>query len=484
MKIIQEPSGFALKLFSTFIENTKKEGTFQRIHRYVLIEEMKDGTLLYNSLTREIVLFEEGDDMFSEHFRDNLWLVPDEFDDTVLADVLRGRLFNGRPKGVTPRGYTIVTTTDCNARCFYCYERNLLRKDMTEETARDVTEYIAKNYLSDPSEKKPEVKLAWFGGEPLFNKKVIDVICNGLAEKGVPYRSSMISNGYLFDEQTTNNAVLNWRLKHVQITLDGTEEYYNKAKNYIDKSVSPFKVVTDNIDRLIENDVRVSIRINVGYYNLDDIKELVDFIRERYKGKRGISAYLHALFDSGGVTDIDTEEKRKAVYEEMERLEEILLKSGFGGGSSKVEQMKGTHCMADNGNHVVIQVDGSLCLCEHFVDSNRIGTIYGDTFDQEVIDRFKEIENPFEECYWCPIFPECSNLKVCEDNEKECGGSRQAYKVNRTRRAIRVFYKNKIKAEKYGKVRNRAGNEKNGNESVGTQSEGTPRLLRDGGDSV
>lgn len=473
MKVIQEPNETPLKMFSKFIESLKGENMTLRLHRFILVDEVDGGTLLYNSLTREIVLFEEGDDMFSEHFRDSLWLVPDEFEDTVLADVLKGELFGRRAKSITPRGYTIITTTDCNARCFYCYERNLLRKDMTEDTARDIVGYIEKNYLSDPEDKRREVKLAWFGGEPLFNKKVIDIICNGLAEKGIPYNSTMISNGYLFDEQTTNNAVLNWRLKHVQITLDGTEEYYNKAKNYIDKSVSPFKVVTDNIDRLLDSGVKIGVRINVGYYNIDDMKNLVGFIIERYKGKRGLSVYMHALFDSGGVTDIDTEEKRAVVYGEMERLEERLLRFGFGGGGNSVEPMKGTHCMADNGTHVGIQVDGSLCLCEHFVDSNQIGSIYGDELNQEVIDKFKEIEPPFEECYWCPIYPECSNLRICEDNERQCGGSRQAYKINRAKRAARVFYKNKIKSERNGENRKPARNEESGNESVGAQPEGT-----------
>ncbi|MEI3172875.1 MAG: radical SAM protein [Lachnospiraceae bacterium] len=131
------------------------------------------------------------------------------------------------PEHIT--SYTIFTTTDCNARCFYCYEMGRSRIPMSDETAHKAAAYIAAHCGGE------KVHLHWFGGEPLFNKQVIDIICTDLAEKGIVYESMIISNGYLFDGATVEQAVSHWKLKNVQITLDGTEEIYNRSKAFIYK---------------------------------------------------------------------------------------------------------------------------------------------------------------------------------------------------------------------------------------------------------
>ena len=39
------------------------------------------------------------------------------------------------------------------------------------------------------SPKDEYINIRWFGGEPLFNMKVIDTICNGLTENGIYFNS-------------------------------------------------------------------------------------------------------------------------------------------------------------------------------------------------------------------------------------------------------------------------------------------------------
>ena len=120
---------------------------------------------------------------------------------------------------------------------------------------------------------------SWFGGAPLFRKKCINIICERLKESGIPYRSSMISNGYLFDEKTVNEAKNLWKLKNVQITIDGTKDIYNKTKSFVYKNGNPFETVMGNIKRLSENGISVTIRINVGKFNAEDAEKLICEIR-------------------------------------------------------------------------------------------------------------------------------------------------------------------------------------------------------------
>ena len=443
MKILQAGNGWILSKCQSLIEECRKNTSNLRPHAFIVMTEGEGGMLMNNTITGEAILFEPGDDILDEHMISNLWLVPDEFDETEYAIKIRQLLFDSRRDTIMPRGYTIVTTTGCNARCFYCYEKGIKKNNMTEKTASDLADYIIKNYEKYSDENRPEVALSWFGGEPLYNKAVISIICSKLREANVKYRSSMISNGYFFDDDTVAEARQLWNLRSVQITLDGTESVYNKAKNYVDKSKSPFQVVTDNIDRLSKAGIRVSIRVNVGYYNKEDIKDLVKWLSERFSGRKNITVYFHALFDNGGITDIDTEEKEKEVYETMAMLEDQVAKNGMSSERGLGSGPKGSHCMADNGSHLTVQADGRFSLCEHYVDTYQVGGLYEDGFDEGIIKKFKEISEPFDTCYRCPLFPECSYLVMCEDNETSCGQYRQEYKIQKKIRALKILERRK-----------------------------------------
>ena len=68
-------------------------------------------------------------------------------------------------------------------------------------------------------------------------------------------------------------------LSNVQITLDGTEETYNKTKRFIYKDdPSPFKTVIYNIHNLLFNNISVTIRLNVDNNNADDIEKLLYYL--------------------------------------------------------------------------------------------------------------------------------------------------------------------------------------------------------------
>ena len=71
-----------------------------------------------------------------------------------------------------------------------------------------------------------EVTLAWFGGEPMMNTEVMDIICRGLKDRGIGYASVMTSNGYLFDEEQIEKSVIDWNLKNIQINIQQGQGLY------------------------------------------------------------------------------------------------------------------------------------------------------------------------------------------------------------------------------------------------------------------
>ena len=199
----------------------RDENTEYRLMHYVIRQEVEEGVLLYNTLTCAMVLVthEEARNLSAvEGLIENRFLVPVGYDDKKFCKIVKygAKLMQRRPKGI--RKYTIVTTTGCNARCAYCFEKGTKPVNMTMETAEKVAQYI----LTHRGEHE-EVQIDWFGGEPLYNFKVMDRICSRLLEHDVKFFSHITTNGYLFSEKIVEKAVQLWHLNRALITLDGTE---------------------------------------------------------------------------------------------------------------------------------------------------------------------------------------------------------------------------------------------------------------------
>ena len=302
MEIISTANEGVLNILKRF----RRTASGGRLMKYVTQLPTEDGLLLHNLLTRELVHLtpEEAEHMLdSAQLQERWFVVPQDTNERELADLVRWVLEVRQPKKEHLTSYTIFPTTDCNARCFYCYEMGRSRIPMSMETAEKVVRYIKRHCGGE------KVKLLWFGGEPLFNRDVIDTICNGLRREGVEFHSTMISNGYLFDEESVRKAVENWNLKRVQISLDGTEAVYNRSKAYIYREGSPYQVVLSNMERLLDATIRISVRLNADLYNVDNLMELVEELSRRFRGREGLSVYAHVLFEKNeAMVDIHTQE--------------------------------------------------------------------------------------------------------------------------------------------------------------------------------
>ena len=419
MKTIFEPA----KPYFKLLGNQKAQaGATYRLMTFVVQAEVNDGLLLLHNMTKEMVLLsKEEQQVFEQSPTDlpeliNHWfLVPEDHDDCKLSQQLKhvARLMEAPQTNIT--GYTIMTTSDCNARCFYCYELGQARRPMTEETAQQTADYIIKHSGEEL------VHIEWFGGEPLYNKPVINLIVNRLKEAGVKYNSSMISNGYLLDAETVKEARDEWNLKNVQITIDGTEQTYNRVKAYIYKGVNAYERVMENIGHLLAADITVSIRMNIDMHNADDLERVAEELHERFKDQKHLGAYLHLLFEDNnkrsGACDDD---KRQVLIEKMRLIEDKLAEWGLFRRRNYGPIIKSGNCMADNDGSVVIQPDGYITKCEHYTDSQHVGHVNQEGQDAEKIAYFKEKGTMvWEFCRECAKYPDCQFLLSCP-NFEEC----------------------------------------------------------------
>ena len=400
-------------------------GQAVRAFDYLLTAEVPEGLLVYQSALCALVLLEAEEKellqctVFPEEPSESLrwlaeqrFLVPAGHDDRAFCRDVRAaaRLVRRLADEDGCEGFTILTTTACNARCFYCFEKGCAAVTMTEETAAAAAEYI----LAEGNQK--QVRLCWFGGEPTVNTRAIDQLTEALTAAGRPYTSSMISNGYLLDEKLVEKAAGQWKLKRVQITLDGTEKIYNERKAYVGVSGSAFQKVMQNIALLLNAGIAVQVRLNVDTENVDDLSLLSDQLKERFGGRKNFSAYAVALFDQEDLPS-SYDERLRASQRINRRLRELQFES-----AAPLEHFPVIfNCMADSGSGPVIMPDGGLRSCEHISASKDWGNVFQPVKRPEAEkDYWKELYPEQPECKGCLAFPSCVRLKHCEPRPAIC----------------------------------------------------------------
>lgn len=429
MKVISAANESVLKILS---KSNHSDNRSRRLH-YCVDVSTEDGMLLYNLLTKELLLLSEEEYAQFEkldHLKSHWFVVPDDLKDREYADLIKWVVSARQKKPDKITSYTIFTTMDCNARCFYCFELGRPRIPMSKQTALKVAEYIISHC------KNEKVNLAWFGGEPLFNYEVIDIICESLRSAGIEYTSTMTSNGYLFNDEMIQKAVNEWKLSRVQITLDGTETIYNKIKAYIYREGNPYQIVLSNLGRLLDAAVRVNIRLNMDLYNAEDLLTLVEDIAQRFEGKRDLSVYASHLFKEGiPSAELHSEEEWHKRDAAMCRLTDRIAAYGLSSKRGINKKIKLNHCMADSGNAVTIMPDGNIGLCEHFTETEFIGHIDHEGFDQKMVDSWKETIPEIPECAECFYYPDCIKLKKCT-NDSICYPQYRTDKYRKIQKAM------------------------------------------------
>ena len=422
MRIIVQGNKDYLKLFPT---QTKAEKTQYVFSPYLLEQDTAEGKLLLSTLTGELVL------LAPEDLQKNLlldssnssavfpliahrFLIPEKAPENVFVQALQTLMLKRRNSKKTIRNYTILPTTFCNAHCFYCYENGTPHVHMTEETAEKLVDFIAAHH------GKEKVKLSWFGGEPLVGRPRIDQICSSLTKKGIIFESKMTSNGYLFDRDLIHHAKEFWNLTSIQITLDGTEEIYNRTKAYVNAPENPYQRVLRNIDALTDAGIYVKIRLNLDSHNAENLFSLVQELSDRYHQKDYLHVYVSPLNEDAGFEPIEHSKKDlERLAKQLIDLQELLEQKGWlQYGDTKLPSMKITNCIADDPGCVLCTPEGLFGECIGQFYNHTVGSLETSEINRAELNYWQQ-KQVFEGCVECPLFPSCGHLMMhCPVNRK------------------------------------------------------------------
>lgn len=448
MEIIQKNNTLISNIIGNQIIDDRVE---YRLIEYMLKLAVPGGFLLYNSLTKCLLFIELEElntDKLDFFLKENWFLVPADFAERKLADQIRSllKLFDKRDQGFSI--YTVFTTMECNARCFYCYERYSKKLPMSDSIVNKVSDFIVKTHLQG------KIKLRWFGGEPLYNVKVIDRISERLSSEKLDFSSTMVSNGYLFTDSLIINAKVKWHLKRVQITLDGTERIYNRSKSFIYKNVNAYQRVIDNISKLINNEIFVQIRLNVSQENVADLLVLLENLKKQFGSNKYLFVYCFPLIRFDAKNKVP---KNDEVTDMAESLKVINRKIEFLGFKSKNLKVPigplSNMCIADNPEAITILPSGNIGKCEHYSDEHFIGNVDSCIYDTDEVNKMSEPSDRISECDNCLCYPDCFLLKLCPGSS-QCSVERKLFKIDDVRQQMLNTYNSYLKKQQINEDEN------------------------------
>ena len=354
------------------------------------------------------------------------FLVPENKDECKFYEstVSLLRVYGRKKNGYI--SYTILPTTACNARCIYCYEEGMKPVTMTDEVIEDTIAFILKTRRPDT-----ELHLAWFGGEPLIGEKIIDRICAALKENGVKFRSSMITNASLLTDDLAEKMLSDWNMKHIQVSLDGTENEYIRRKNYIGSSTGMYKRVLGNIAKL--KDIPVILRCNMDEDNIDEVYDFIEELKNALPDRSKIGVDIAPLYG------VQADEKGIEVWKKCFAAWDRLKNDGFGiAAGLDATTLRIHRCMADNTyGSIVITPDGLLYNCEHCLPDTSFGNVKDGITDRAYIKGFEKVEKTREMCRGCVFLPECTTFSRCPVVNASCRYSMEQRLLHTLKEAIR-----------------------------------------------
>ncbi|NLL70628.1 MAG: radical SAM protein [Epulopiscium sp.] len=314
---------------------------------------------------------------------------------------------------------TIMPTYNCNFRCEYCFEQNLLSKGkewLSEKMTIEMVDAIFEQLRKHKEEGYKIGSVYLFGGEPLLksNKDIVTYICQKCKEQEIPI--SCISNGHDLDEYV--ELLKEYKFERVQITVDGVGEEHDKRRFLVGGQGS-YDRIMKNIQLALEKGIHIVVRTNVNKKNIKSIQRLIEEYENRgWVEKENFHYYFKSTlrcYEELGVALSDVELMKELAEYFHEDVERFQFNSIYQGLSSSIRTMidnnaiaplRSGYCGANTGMYT-IDPYGDIYPCWDVLaeEDCKIGTVdveKGEFVLNSVNDHWKErTVDRLDECKKC-----------------------------------------------------------------------------------
>lgn len=351
---------------------------------------------------------------------------------------------------------TIVTSKNCQFRCVYCFEGDKVVKSLSHEAIRNIKEYIESK---GPTLK--ELRVVWFGGEPLLGisqiRELSAFFLNMSEKYGFQYSSDITTNGFALTEKNRNILFNECMVHWYYITLDGTADVHDRRRPLANGKGS-FDVVWNNLLQLVKMGASVLVRITIDKTNIGGVPFLVDKIASsEIAGKISLSFVrtMDYSFTPAAAKSTIFSVKEFAI-EELRLMEYAHMKGLYSYSMPRPCPVGGCLRKGD----IVIGTDGEVYKCTDTIGEEQwitgsVGIPLSNTDAQWYKDWLTW--NPFDDikCSRCKLLPLCNG--GCPHNtlfaQKKHGTDEQCpdWKYNYKAR-IRLFVQEQIEKMSYEEV--------------------------------
>ena len=426
------------------------------VTKYYISVELPEGQLIYNTLTTAMMLLDKSiyEDIFIRNDFSNKEEVQTLYEQGFIVDSNNNTLKflkSLRESDVSNKiqDVGIVTTTDCNARCYYCFENGVKHYDMSPQVADDAVSFLQK-FCPDK-----HIRLFWFGGEPFKNFKIIRYITNKLHLLNYILDTNVITNGSLLTQEHINFFVSNYNQITFQITIDNVFEKYQDVKKYIDvKKEYAFERTINNVKLLLKNGLPVKVRINFKASEYSEGEKVLHELERIFDGfdTSKLLIYLAPL-SLYGDRELISSYSCQDNHPYLRLLKSHLrtaLQSNYVGQNyfdnsllSILElKPKCSFCGIGGERRITIDANGDLYKCHRLVgrkEFNVGSVVNGVKSESEIYKYFKDSEISNQECLDCSILPICQG--GCKGNSLMYGTSHRCHNIKQIKAdVVRLYY--------------------------------------------
>lgn len=333
-------------------------------------------------------------------FIQNLIITENDDDDFLIYE----NTLQSRRKIYDTLLLTIAPTMDCNFYCPYCFEhkvKGIMKRDTSDNIIKWISQYP----------NISNIKITWFGGEPLLAPDVIQYFTEKLRvnTQATLGKNSIITNGYFLTKE--NIQILEkCGINSIQVSMDGIYEKHN-CKRFTNTDKKTFDTILSNIDTFdkLHPDMYLTIRIGVDKDNKEDYYEAQEFFRNRYSNKNisVVPAFIIETSKSCVESCISNEKEKLDFYKDLTKKTSL---KDFIYPSNNVEE-----CAVRNSNSWVIDSKGDVYKCWEIIgnDNYKVGHIDASGLhltNQKILYRYLYGADPLEDanCRECQFLPICS----------------------------------------------------------------------------
>lgn len=265
---------------------------------------------------------------------------------------------------------------------------------MNQETIKATIKFIKNSIIGN---KEKNLRMDWFGGEPLLVTDLIEKIALEILEfckkNSIEVNSNIVTNASKIDERSID-FFRRINISKVNITLDGMRDEYEKRKSFVDGKPY-FDHIISSIQMLINHGIKVTVRINVDINNVESSLELIDYLGRVLSDE--VEVYAAPLY--GHTESYLTTEN---IFPTLKLLQSQIDKYNFKRIHRK--SLDKNYCRNSQQNNYMIKPNGDIIHCEHMY--NESFAVIGNVFDGIIKDSG-----------W--ICDKCLNYELCKQGCKD-----------------------------------------------------------------